>query len=342
MKNFLSNKQIAELKADHRAERDSRYADRIKAVLMLNTGLSAGKVAEYLLMDEKTVRNYLNRYLEGGLEGLCNDFYFGRKSWLTESEQQALILELRTRIYPTTCAVIEFVERRFGLSYSISGITNLLHRLGFGYKKPQAVPGKACAEAQQAFLSELSKIKGSKGANSPILYVDSTHPQHNSHPDYGWLAVGENTPLRTNTGRRRVTINGALDSETKDIIVREEQVLNAQNTIKFFEKIEKSYPLAEDIYLVLDNAGYYKGKKVQEYLNKSKIKLQYLPPYAPNLNLIERVWKFFRKKVLANRYYESFLDFREACLQFFKKRTWNKHRAELDTLLVPNFQILQA
>ena len=199
MKNFLSSKQIAELKADHRAERDSRYADRIKAVLMLNTGLSAAKAAEYLLMDEKTVRNYLKRYLEGGLEGLCSDFYFGRKSCLTESEQQALILELRTRIYPTACAVIKFIEQTFGLSYSVSGITNLLHRLGFSYKKPQAVPGKACAEAQQAFLSELSKIKGSKGANSPILYVDSTHPQHNSHPDYGWLVVGESTPLRTNT-----------------------------------------------------------------------------------------------------------------------------------------------
>ena len=95
MKDFLSAKQIAELKADHRAERESRYADRIKAVLMLNSGLSASKVAEYLLLDEKTVRKYRERCFEGGLEGLCNDWYRGRENSLTESEQRKLVQELK-------------------------------------------------------------------------------------------------------------------------------------------------------------------------------------------------------------------------------------------------------
>jgi len=75
------------------------------------------------------------------------------------------------------------VEQAFGVSYSISGMTSLLKRLGFSYKKPQAVPGKANAKAQQAFLSMLAELKASKRATDPILYADSTHPQHNSHPD---------------------------------------------------------------------------------------------------------------------------------------------------------------
>ena len=188
----------------------------------------------------------------------------------------------------------------------------------------------------------MAELKGSKGKTDPILYVDSTHPQHNSHPDYGWLPRGEQTQLKTNTGRMRVTINGALDAQTKEIVIQEDKVLNAENTIRFFQKIEFQYPHSKAIHLVLDNAGYYKGKKIQEFLKTSKIKVHYLPPYAPNLNLIERVWKFFKKKVLANAYYESFLEFRQACLNFFKKRCWSSYRAELDTLLVDKFQIINA
>jgi len=84
----------------------------------------------------------------------------------------------------------------------------------------------------------------------------------------------------------------------------------------------------------------YKGKKIREYLKDSRIELLYLPPYAPNLNLIERVWKFFKKKVLANTYYETFPEFREACKTFFLRRTWSSHQAELDILLVDSYQII--
>ncbi len=333
-------REIAELKADHRAERESRYADRIKAVLMLNSGVSASKVAEYMLLDEKTVRKYRQRYLEGGVEELCSDWHRGRESRLTLEEEDKLIEELLSKIYPNTSAVINHVKKSYGLNYSISGITNLLRRLGFRYKKPQPVPGKANGEAQREFLAHLSELKSSKNNNEPILYVDSTHPQHNSHPDYGWLPKGLKVALKTNTGRRRVTINGALDSETKEIIVREDKVLNAENTIKFFRKIENKYTDSKAVYLVLDNAGYYRGKKITKFLETSKIKLLYLPPYAPNLNLIERVWKFFKKRVLANRYYESFLEFRIACLKFFRKTTWRSYRKELDSLLTDNFRIV--
>jgi len=340
MKDFLSGKEVEELKADHRAERQSRYADRIKAVLMLNSGYSASMVAECLLLGEKTVRRYREMYLEAGLEGLCGDYYTGRGSFLSLTELDELEEELKSKIYPTTSAIIAYAQQRFGVRYSISGMTRLLKRLGFSYKKPQAVPGKANAEAQTAFLACLDRLKTSKEEHDPILYVDSVHPQHNSHPDYGWLPTGENVKLKTNTGRMRVTINGALDAESHDVIIREDTILNAENTIKFFKKIESRYPEADNVYIILDNAGYYKGKKLKEFLRHSKIELLYLPPYAPNLNLIERVWKFFKKKVLANAYYESFLEFKEACLNFFKKRTWNSYRTELESLLVPNFQII--
>jgi len=265
---------------------------------MLNQGLNALQVAEYLLLDEKTVRKFKKRYLEDGVDSLCDDFYEGRQSSLTVEQEDQLVEEVQRKIYPTTSAIRTYIKSSFNIDFSISGVNYLLHRLGFSYKKPQAIPGKANAKAQ--------------------------------------------IELKTNTGRKRVTINGALELESKDILIQEDKVLNAENTIKFFKKIERKYQNSTEIHLVLDNAGYYKGEKIRKFLETSKITLNYLPPYAPNLNLIERVWKFFKKKVLANRYYESFLEFRDACLNFFKIRSWRSHRAELESLLVDNFQIINA
>ena len=87
MGNFLSKKQIRELKADHSAERESRYADRVKSVLMLNSGYTASEIGKCLLLSEKSVRTYRDKYLCGGLEELCSDSYQGRASSLSKEEE---------------------------------------------------------------------------------------------------------------------------------------------------------------------------------------------------------------------------------------------------------------
>ncbi|MEI8285277.1 MAG: IS630 family transposase [bacterium] len=342
MVEFLSEKQKRELKAEHRLEDKSRYADRIKAILLLDSGYTAAKVAELLLMDEKSVGNYRRRYEDGGLEELCVDEYDGKSCRLDESQLDELEKELRSKIYLTTAAVGNVIEERFGVHYCVSGITGLLHRIGFSYKKPKVIPGKANAEAQLEFLDRVNELKEAKSPNDPLLFMDGVHPQHNSLPAYGWLPVGEETPLKTNTGRKRLNLNGALDSETHEIHVHESETLNGITTIVFLMELEKRYPKAKNIYIIVDNAGYYKSELVQEFLRTSKIKLIYLPPYAPNLNLIERVWKFFKKKVLANRYYESFLEFKEACLDFFSRKNWRSLHGELASLLTENYQIIGA
>ena len=221
-------------------------------------------------------------------------------------------------------------------------MTYLLHRLGFSYKKPNLVPGKANEEDQLQFLEELEKLKNKMLPEDKVLYVDGVHPQHNSLPSYGWLPKGEETKLKSNTGRQRANISGALDSETHEIHVQEYATLNAETTIAFFKSLERKNPDAQTIYLILDNAGYYKGDKIRAFLKTSRIKLIFLPPYAPNLNLIERFWKFFKKKVLYNQYYKTFSEFRDSCLNFFKKSNLKKFKKELDSLLSDKFQIVSA
>ena len=95
-------------------------------------------------------------------------------------------------------------------------------------------------------------------------------------------------------------------------------MLNSEATISFLRKIEKSYPNKSKIYLFSDNAKYYKNKAVKEYLKKSKIALNHLPSYSPNLNPIERLWKWMKECVLYNTYYKEFDDFKLAIFGFLE------------------------
>lgn len=342
MGKLLTTKQRRELELSHRSETVLRYGDRIKAILLLDSEWPVNKISEALLLDDNTIRNYKKLYLSGGIEGLCCDNYVGRQCVLSEEEQESLKEELKRKIYLSSNEIITFIEKAFGIKYSISGITYLLHKLNFSYKKPNLVPGKADEERQAQFLNLYRDLKKKKKPEDTIYFVDGVHPQHNSLPSYGWLPRGEEVKLKSNTGRQRANISGALNSDTHEVLVQEHATLNADNTIKFFKLLERKNPNSKNIYLILDNAGYYKGEKIRRHLETSKIKLVFLPPYAPNLNLIERLWKFFKKKVLYNKYYSTFSEFKSACMEFFHKKNLRKYNKELDSLLTENFQIVSA
>jgi transposase len=94
--------------------------------------------------------------------------------------------------------------------------------------------------------------------------------------------------------------------------------INSQSTIKLYEKIIQANPEKEKIYIVRDNAMYYKSAIVKDFLEKNPQIIELaLPPYSPNLNSIERLWHFFKKKVTYNKYYEHFTDFEIAVEEFF-------------------------
>ena len=94
--------------------------------------------------------------------------------------------------------IIRYIEQRFGVRYSISGITDLLHDMGFSYKKPKVVPGKADPEAQKAFLRDYENLKENKGENDPIYFMDGTYTQHNTASSHGWIKRGEEKETRNN------------------------------------------------------------------------------------------------------------------------------------------------
>jgi transposase len=306
-------------------------------VIALSKGWSTAQIAEILLFDEKTSRHYFDRYQQGGLEALLDDNYSGADPKLDEHQMNELDDYLEATILPDAKSVIAHIFRQYRVHYSISGVTDLLHRLGYSYKKPTHVPGKQDPEQQQVFVEDYEHIKAIKGKKDAIYFADATHPQHNSVPAYGWIKKGQEKELKANCGRQRLNINGAINIETLEPVTGFYDTINAQATIDLFAKIEAKHPEADVIYIFVDNARYYRSCVLKEHVEGTKIELMFLPPYSPNLNPIERYWKFFKKKVLNNHYYETFDEFKQGCKNFFRKR--KKYLPELQSLLTENFHI---
>ena len=336
MKRFLRQNQRQELLAELSHENNKRYADRIRVILLIDGGETLVDIARFLFLDEGTVRNWRRRYEEGGIEKLVNDHYIGRVSLLDEQQLAELSEELASQVFPTTKAVIELVEQRFGVGYTIGGMTSLLHRLGFSYKKPKGVPAKADADSQRQFLR---RYRGAK-VHGPVYFADSTHPMLNPILASGWIKKGEEFSIKTNSGRQRVNINGAVELASLDIIARTCDTVNQRSICDLLRAIRRKNPDEHNLYLVLDNAPYNRSGAVRKLATQLNIKLLYLPPYSPNLNPIERLWKFMKIKIMANEHYDTIAEFRKALSEFF--RGIRKYRSELESLLTDNFSIMQA
>lgn len=340
MQNYqLDPDEIAELRAAHRAARAVREAYRINAVILLGNGWTAAEVADALLIDADTARDYFKRFKKGGLTGLLRMSYVGSEALLDEAQLAELDLHLRSHLYLTAEAVARFVEGRFGVRYTPSGMTAVLHRLGYVYKKAKLEPGKhPDPEVQEAFVEKYENIKKNKAEDDVIYFMDATHPQHNPVIGCGWIKRGKEHPIQSNTGRQRLNINGAINVQALSAEIRFDETIDAASTIALFEQLERANPTAPRIIVFCDNARYYHSRIVAEYLLTSRIQLEPLPAYCPNLNLIERFWKFFKREKLYNHYYETFDSFKDACKNFFAEL--GKYAPRLETLLTENFQII--
>ena len=148
----LDGQELRELRAAHRQALNVREAYRINAVILLGNGRTARDVADALLMDPETVRTYFKRYKKGGVEELMRMNYVGSEALLDEVQLSELDTHLKKHLYLTAESVARWVEERWGVRYSANGIASVLHRLGYVYKKPKLVPGKADATAQEEFV----------------------------------------------------------------------------------------------------------------------------------------------------------------------------------------------
>jgi transposase len=335
----ITNQEIADLKALHRNADHRKEADRIKAIILAHDGYSGREIARILLIDEDTVTAWKRKFDESGsLADYLMDGYVPHRGKLNQAQTAEVFSFVEARIIPDAAIVSAFIQERFNKSYTDVGCARLLHRLGFSYKSTTLIPAKHDAKKQMEFVETYRQLAQNLRPDEAILFVDGVHPQRNTQVSQAWIKRGFQKLIKSNTGRKRLNINGAYNPFTSEVIVHEDITINAQTTIRFFEKVERQYADKRTIYAIVDNATYYRNKNVKEYLKDSRVTLIFLPPYSPNLNLIERLWKFMRKKLLKSWYYETFKAFKSAVLNFFAGIV--KYADELRQFIGTEFHLL--
>jgi len=335
----LSQEEKNKIKKLHRSCKQRRYADKLKAILLLDAGFSCVEVGQILLLDDDTIRKYRNIYLSQGTEFLLSDNNKGTTSFLTSEQLETLEKHLTTNVYTDSKGVVVWICNEFGIRYSCSGINALLNRLGFVYKKPVLTPCKANAQKQEEFVKQYKELKENLTEQDQIYFMDGVHPQHNTIASYGWIKKGQTKHLKTNNGRQRTNINGALNLQTKELLYVEDECINSQTMIALLLLILKKQKEGK-IYIILDNARYYHANIVKEFLKEHpRIILRFLPPYSPNLNIIERLWKILKKNVVYNKFYLKFEDFRKQVIDFLDNKIWKQQ--EYENILTDNFQIIK-
>jgi transposase len=334
-KNFLSPVQISELKSVHRRLGDKGVADRVKTILLLDKGMGYAQISEVLLLDDSTLRRYYDIYIEQGIAGLLQYNYVGGLSYLSAEELKNLDAHLESTLYQTSKEVAQHIEKAYKVVYSVEGVRDLLGRLDFVFKKTKHLPGKADVALQKEFVEQYNEIKASKRKEDEIYFADAVHPLHNSIVSGGWIKKGKEKAVKANTGRNRMNINGACNAATGEVITHDDVCINAQSTIVLLSKLLKHQPKGK-VIVIADNARYYRCQLVTDYIQaNARLQLIFLPPYSPNLNLIERLWKFYKKKILYNKYYETFDEFKKQTQDFFDNIT--DYRYELKALLRDKF-----
>ena len=169
-----------------------------------------------------------------------------------------------------------------------------------------------------------------------VFFVDAAHFVFGTFLGCLWSFV--RLFVRAASGRQRFNVLGAFNAVTRELLaVTNTTVVNTETMCALLWKIA-AQGLAGPVTLVLDNARYQRNAVVQAWADALSIELLFLPPYSPNLNLIERLWRFLKRESLYGRYHPTFADF-QAAIQNNIALLPTKHQDRLASLMTLNFQV---
>ncbi len=309
---------------------------KMEVLWLKSQDVSNEKILQLASISRATLFRYYNDFREGGIEKLKQLDFHRPKSKLEEytSSLEAYFLE-----HPpaTVKEAAEEIARLTGIKRSETQVRRFLRSLGLRPRKIGMLPAKADIDRQEEFLEKRLNpiLDEAKNEERKVFFVDAAH--FVLAPFLGFLWSIKRLFIKAPAGRKRFNVLGALDAITHElIVVTNDTYINAQSVCDLLWKLHELHPNMP-ITLVLDNARYQKCKLVSEQAQKVGIELLYLPPYSPNLNLIERLWKFVKKNCLYSKYYPDFDTFKQAissCLL----HTQDRYKEHLDTLLTLKFQ----
>lgn len=337
MKIILNSTDKKALELRHSKTRDVRESDRIKAVLLSSEGWSVSQISQALRKHETTILRHLTDFQKTQKLKPENG---GSQSHLNSEQTNELIHHLLDVTYVHVHQIVAYVRSTYEIQYSVSGMTQWLHQNGFSYKQPKGVPHKFDPEKQAQFIEDYKRLKAELAEDETLLFIDAVHPTQATKITSGWIKTGVDKSIETTGSRTRLNIIGAIRlGHLSEAVTDQYETVNSASIVDFFEQIKARYASSSCINIILDGAGYHRSDQVVNKAEELNIKLHYLPPYSPNLNPIERLWKVMNEQVRNNQYFATAKAFRHQIKYFFDD-ILPEIAASLDDRINDNFQVL--
>lgn len=310
---------------------------RFMVVWLKSNDLTDDQIARFTRSSRRSVQRHLAAYHDSGLDALKSVEFHKPQSELAEHRDT---LDQHFRDHPprSVAEARDEIERLTGIRRGLTQVrTFLRNTLNMRPRKTGLLPAKADADKQQQFLDEELKplLAEAERGESQVWFVDAAHFQFGSIMAVIWCVA--RIFVRVGPSRKRWSVLAALNPLTlATVSVSTAGSVTSQTVQELIEKLREAFPTGK-ITLVLDNARYQKCKLVEGMAWLYGVELLYLPPYSPNLNLIERLWKFIRKEVIAARPRDDFGEFALA-IDDAVAETATTHREALRTLISTEFQ----
>lgn len=308
---------------------------RALILLLKSQNVAHHKIALIANVCENTVRQCLQAFQCAGITQL-ETLNFHRPQGRLQPFEAAVRNYFDKTPPATITQACADLERITGVCLKNTQMRAYIKSLGVSHRKVSSIPSKANPQAQEQFHdTQLQPLLAlAKEGKRSVYFVDAAHFVLGAFLGYLWSFV--RVFVRTPSGRQRFNVLGALNAVTKELVmITNETYITSVQVCELMRKLATTATLP--ITLVLDNARYQRCAMVQELAIELNIALLFLPPYSPNLNLIERLWKLVKKECLYNIYYENFALFRGGIENFLSTMS-RTHQRKLDSLLTLNFQ----
>ena len=338
----LTEEQQRVVNEERSAHPNPRIREKMLVLWLLHNEVTRAHAAKIVGVSRATVQRYVAAFRAGGLEGLRQ---WNPKRPVSElAAYRALIPESFEKQPVRTVA--EAGERIFqltGLRRGPTQVRKFLNDLGLKFLRMRPIPvppKKTLAEhiAAQATSHDTKlqpRLDAALAGEGQVFFVDAAHFVFGTFLCCLWSFT--RILVRAASGRQRFNVLGAWNAVTRELIaVTNTTVVNTETMCELLRKLA-ALGLTGPITLVLDNARYQRNAVVQALASQLAITLLYLPSYSPNLNLIERLWKFLKRRALYGRYHPTFADF-QAAIQEVLDGLSTTHSEKLRSLMTLKFQ----
>jgi transposase len=337
----LNESEIDKLNYERYAYPDPMIQKRISAVYLKGVlRLSNKMIGLAVGLHANSVSRWISVYKKEGYEGLLSNGYGGLKSEL-ENDCVSILDSFNNQPPLTAAEAAGRIKDMTGLVRSPQQVRAFMKRHDLKFIKCGHIPAKADNDAQHQWVETELKpvIEAAEQGKVHLFFSDAAHFILAPFICRLWCAV--RVFLKASAGRNRINVLGAVNAITKEVTAITNTTYITSETLIDFLKVLKEKYADKPLAIVLDNARYQHCFTVKTMAKSLGIHLLFLPPYSPNLNIIERLWKFTKKKILYAKYYDKPKAFHLAIETFFKNVN-KDHQTELKSLLSLNFQFFDS